>query len=237
MDIKMSELRFKDIIDSLAESYDPVLREELFAKLEALKTEDDSLRGVQLFVQKHGRDYELMRNTFKSFNELLDSKEQQANKIKLSWVKYAAVLLALVAFGFYYYANKSLDLTDYEYQDAGLPVLMGSASDLNFNNGMSALKLKEYSKAYNAFSKCNRSDTVIFYQGMSAYAAGNYEKALYHLNEIPTESIYYGKSLYLNSLCNLHLGKIEDAKLTLQVVLLTQPDFSVKAAELLEKLK
>jgi hypothetical protein len=61
-------------------------------KIRNLETDDEALRGVQLFVQKHGRDYDLMRSTFKSFNQLLDSKEKQAKKMNLSWVKYAAVL-------------------------------------------------------------------------------------------------------------------------------------------------
>lgn len=233
----MSELRFRDITNSLAEGFDPVLREELFSKLEALKTEDDALKGIQFFVQKHGRDYELMRNTFKSFNELLDSKEKNTKKINLSWLKYAAAFMVVLGLGYYYVKNKALDLTAFEYKDAGLPVLMGSEGNIVFNNGMSAFKMKDYHKAYEEFSKCENSDTIYFYQGMCAYMGGDYEKALYHMNQIPIESIYYGKSLYLNSLCNIHMGKNEDAKLTLQVIILTQQDFQDRAKELLEKLK
>ncbi len=233
----MSELRFKDIIDSLAEGYDPNLREELFTRLGELETDDDALRGVQLFVQKHGRDYELMRGTFKSFNQLLDSKEKQAKKMNLSWVKYAAILVIIFGLGFYYWQNKGVDLTAYEYQDAGLAVLMGSNSNIDFNNGMSAFKMKDYNKAYDEFSKCNLTDTVLFYQGMCAYEGGDYEKAFHHMSEIPIESFYFGKSLYLSSLCNIHMGQKENAILTLQVIVLTQPEFKTKATELLEKLK
>lgn len=237
MVIEMSELRFKDITDSLVEGFDPILREELFSKLETLKTDDEALRGVQLFIQKHGRDYDLMRSTFISFYQILEAKEKQGKKINLSWIKYAAVLVIVVGIGYYYYKNKPLDLTAYEYKDAGLPVLMGSDGNINFNNGMSAFKMQDFQKAYTELEKCTKTDTVIFYKGLSAYEGGDYEKAFYHMNEIPIESIYYGKSLYLNCLCNIHMGKNEDAKLTLQVIVLTQPEFKEQATELIEKLK
>jgi hypothetical protein len=51
----------------------------------------------------------------------------------------------------------------------------------------------------------------------------------HHMSEIPIESIYFGKSLYLSSLCNIHMGKKENAILTLQVIVLTQPDFKDKS--------
>jgi tetratricopeptide (TPR) repeat protein len=236
MVIKMRELRFKDITDSLAEGFDPNVREELFSKLEGLKTDDEALKGIQFFVQKHGRDYELMRNTFKSFNELLDSKEKNTKKINLSWLKYAAALVVVLGLSFYYFKSKSIDLTAFEYKDAGLPVLMGSEGNIVFNNGMSAFKMKDYHKAYEEFSKCENSDTVYFYQGMCAYMGEDYKKALYHMNEVPLQSVFYGKSLYINSLSNLHLGNKEDAKLTLQLILLTESEFKNRAKELIENL-
>jgi hypothetical protein len=56
-------------------------------------------------------------------------------------LRYWQLVLGL---GYYYYKNKPLDLTAYEYKDAGLPVLMGSDGNINFNNGMSAFKMKDF---------------------------------------------------------------------------------------------
>ena len=232
----MSELRFKDITDSLAEGYDPNLREELFTRLEKLNTDDDALRGVQLFVQKHGRDYELMKSTFKSFYQILEAKEKQNKKINLSWIKYAAVFAIVIGLSFYYFGNRGIDLTAYEYEEIGLPVLMGSDQNIDFNNGMSAFKMKDYHKAYDLFSNCLESDTVIYYKSVCLYQLKKYPDAISGFNQIKYPSVFNEKAHYLKSLAFIHNNEPDKALGILVGLASSSNPFNVKANALFESI-
>lgn len=234
----MSTIKFKDILVSLSEEYDAKEREQLFDKIEQLETDDDAILGIKLFIEKNGRDYVKMRNTFKSFAALLEEKEKKYQQnINLSWLKYAAMLLAILGITIYFtvfYNKPNNNLSAFEYHEIGLPVLMSSNNNTAFNNAMSKYKLGEFKVALTEFTNLPISDTTIYFKGVCLYKNENLSDALNGFISVPQKSAFYYKSMYYRSLCNIKLNNKIEAIKTLQILAETDNEFKLKAIELLE---
>lgn len=237
----MSTIKFNDILASLAKDYDARSREQLFDKIEQLETDDDAINGIKLFVEKNGRDYDKMRNTFQSFAALLEEKEQKHTKNQsLSWLKYAAVLIAISAVTIYFTMFQSKtneNLSSFEYQEIGLPVLMSNANNTGFSNAMSKYKMHEYKEALVQFNILPITDTTAYFKGVCLYELGNIPAALHEFNNVSKTSVFYKRNLYFMSLCNVKLNHKEDAILSLKILTLEDNEMKTKALELLHYLE
>lgn len=234
----MNTLKFKDILDSLADGYDPNARELLFDELEQLETNNTSLLGIKLFVEQNGRDYEKIKRTFKSFSEVLENKEKTAKKININWLKYAAILAVVSGLSLYFLFNKKSksDLTAFEYHETGLTVLMSNNNNVAFSNAMSKYKLGEFKTAFIEFNALPITDTTTYFKGVCQYELGNLQEAMHEFNNVSDTSVFYMENLYFMSLCNIKLNNKEDAINSLKLLTLIDNEMKVKATELLHQL-
>lgn len=235
----MSNLKFNDILLSLADEFDPNARELLFDELEQLETNNTALLGVKLFVEKNGRDYEKIKRTFKSFSEVLESKEKASKKVNFAWIKYAAIVVVVSGLSFYllFYNKSKNDLTAFEYHETGLAVLMSNTSNVAFNNAMSKYKLGEFKAAFTEFNALSITDTTTYFKGVCLYELGNLPEAMHEFNSVSETSVFYMKNLYFMSLCNIKLNNKKDAFNSLKLLTLIDNEMKVKATELLHHLE
>lgn len=234
----MSNLKFNDILESLADGFDPNARELLFDELEQLETNNTALLGIKLFVEKNGRDYEKIKRTFKSFSDVLESKEKASKKVNFTWIKYAAIFVVVSAISFYFlfWNKQSDDLTAYEYHEIGLPVLMSNSNNVAFNNAMSKYKMGEFKAAFTEFNALPITDTITYFKGVCLYELGNLNEAMDEFNNVSDTSVFYMKNLYFMSLCNIKLNNKVDAVNSLKLLTLIDNEMKVKATELLRHL-
>lgn len=162
----------------------------------------------------------------------IEEFEEPVKKVTVLQYLAAAAVFAL-AFGLWDHYNSQdiLNIEEYWISEPGLPVKMNASGP--FDGAMSAYKLGEY-RAAEEMLRAIDSDTSEYFLAHTRYLLGDSKAAQEHLLQVPENSVFHHKSIYLSALLDLNEGKDTSAKEKLQT--LTQdPTLSPKVQELLHK--
>lgn len=139
---------------------------------------------------------------------------------------------------FNYYQNDPNEKLYQAYYtpDPGLPTVMGSSNEYDFNEAMVDYKRENYASAIQKWSALYEdspgNDTLNYFLGMAFMASDEVDKAVPFLESVSTEteSEFYEDALYYTGLYHLKKNNIELAKQYFNKINTT------KSKELLEKL-
>ncbi len=162
----------------------------------------------------------------------IEEFEEPVKKVTVLQYLAAAAVFAL-AFGLWnhYSSQDILNIEEYWISEPGLPVKMNASGP--FDGAMNAYKLGEY-RAAEEMLRAIDSDTSEYFLAHTRYLLGDSKAAQEHLLQVPENSVFHHKSIYLSALLDLNEGKHTSAKEKLQT--LTQdPTLSPKVQELLHK--
>ena len=183
-------------------------------------------------------------------NTLLKVRQEYHKKRKPNRKNYraiAAVLILLIVstIGYLTFNRTSKEtLFDQYYSNKDLPsTIQRNNEQTDFTKGVIKFEQKEYANALVYFEKYKSqtkkyNTALLLYTGVTNMQLGEYEAALTDFDSvISSGSIDYSKGLWFKALTYIKVKDIENAKITLNVVLEKQSNFKFKEAqELLPKL-
>jgi len=169
------------------------------------------------------------------------SKETKIRKLGFSKFTWAAAASILVLIGGYWLINGTNNQNDlfaqFEYKDAGLPVVMGQSSNYQFDDAMTYFVEENYKQAEAKFSAIqNPSDTVNYFLGASQFYVGKSKLAEAKLQEVAnySSSSFKEKATWLLVLNALKSNDIEKSKRFLSVITNNSNHSFFKEAKALE---
>ncbi len=207
--------------------------------IDRLEEKIDWVRNSRVAVEAEGLKNQL--------HDLFGQEKAQPAKIRklgFSRISWAVAASILVLIGGYWMINTSSSddnlFAQFEYKDAGLPVVMGQSKDYQFDDAMTYFIEENYTVAENKFSQIgNPSDTVIYYLGASQFYSGNSEAANKNLTMVASNinSGFQEKSEWLLLLNALKAKNIESVNL-LGSKIVSNPNhrFYTEANDLLSKI-
>ena len=136
------------------------------------------------------------------------------------WLAIAAAVLLAIGAGFWLLDRTSTGslLADYEYQDPGLPVVMGITDDRDFAEAMTDFKRGNYATALPVFEALSAAkpanDTLRYYHGATAYYQQQYATAVPLLAEVADDpkSLFRERAEWLLAFTYLHYDGVEGGR-------------------------
>ncbi|MBL0128731.1 MAG: hypothetical protein IPP83_15020 [Flavobacteriales bacterium] len=195
------------------------LFEQELASDPALKAEMELQRENTLTIELGGMD-RLLKSV---------STEQRANGADLrtqgagwkSYLKYAAIVAIVLSGAFWVMTrpttNERLFAQHFE-ADPGLPVAMGSTTNLAFSDAMVAYKLGDYQEARDKWSILLKADpandTLRYYIGSAALAMDDADAAIPFLERVAADpgSAFHDKAMWYLFLAYVQQGELAKAK-------------------------
>ena len=232
---------------SLEDDFDKEERLQIFEILKNSNPADDSLLGAKMILASNNWDYKVLKKAFaKTENriELLANKSQK--KSKLSYLKYAAVLIPLT-FVLGYFINNSLidnqSIEKFYIKEEGLPNYMGT----EITNWDDLMKLYRTNKMKAAFTVSEQllsqekdNDTAIYFNAIISYELKKYKNAKTNYARIiknKQSNFYYDATFRLGfALNNLHENQASKQQFE-NVVKENNNPFNEKAKTVLEHFK
>lgn len=196
-----------------AEVLDGLLNQQAYF-LDYIKStdfEEDDLIGLKLFLESNNYDIIALKKFVTP--EPLVIKVKKGNAIN-HLLKMAAMLILLITVGYFIKisSSKNSGLEAYMIEDAGFKVWMSAnGSHVDLLNGMNYYRNKNYDEALSYFSKLPKSDTAIYYSGISLIKLNQLNEAEVFLINVSDESVYKNKSIYYLSVCYLFNNKKDEA--------------------------
>jgi TolA-binding protein len=141
---------------------------------------------------------ENIRKQLQAIDEELDNRNNSSTNKFYWWAGIAAVLLGVLFIHNLYFPSNNFN-KDFIPAEAGLPVLMSTNSNLEFDNAMSQFKYGNYNLASKEFSialkKNPTNDTTLYFLSISFLQNGDYKESIKILNELMKQpnSKYYEK--------------------------------------------
>lgn len=141
--------------------------------------------------------------------KIKNSKKKQRN-----FLKFAALFIGLIIGGVLlqqYTKKNSLELNTI-YTDPGIPIFMGTNSDLSLDQIMYSYRKKDYTSALHLIEKesvlNSNNDTLIYYTALVHHYLKNDKKALFYFKQLEnktskfTNKAHYFSALSAVNLCN-----------------------------------
>jgi len=202
-------------------------RDQTLAQLKVLDPVNDEVKGLISFLQIHNWNYssvqESERKAQQHFLHTLQTQERKNTKV---WLKIAAVLLPLIGIVTLFYILSSSPtktdqlFTQYTVPEIGLPNLMSTASEKQFDEAMAAFKDKAYNEAKQGFEvllqESPKNDTLNYFIAYSEMKLSHFEKAISHFESVVDTSVFKEKADFHLALCNIKMKALKEAKLILQ---------------------
>jgi len=130
---------------------------------------------------------EKIRQQLQAIDEELDNKKNSSSNKFYWWAGIAAVLLGVLFIHNLYFPSNNFN-KDFIPAEAGLPVLMSTNANLEFDNAMSQFKYGNYNLATKGFSialkKNPTNDTTLYFLSISFLQNGDYKESIKILNEL-----------------------------------------------------
>lgn len=225
---------------------DEVTRAHTLQELKEFNPNQDDVKGLIELLKKHHWDYNIIlkyeSNITEEFNVLLSEN----NKSNWLWLKIAAVFIAIIGVSsIFYFFSQSPSETEklyskYYVPEKGLPILMNSVGNKNFNESMAAFKDDAFDEALKGFSELlknnPKNDTLRYFVACSNLELGHTNEAIQDFNKIETLSIFKEKTDFKLALIYIKEDKIEDAKRILKEISINHShEFYSKANEILNE--
>lgn len=198
---------------SYAEVLDGLLNQQAYF-LDYIKStdfEEDDLIGLKLFLERNNYDIIALKKFVTPKPLVIKVKKGNAVNYVL---KMAAMLILLIVVGYFIKISSSKNsvLETYMIEDAGFKVWMSTnSSNVDLLNGMNYYRNKNYDEALSYFSKLPKSDTAIYYSGISLIKLNELNEAEVFFKNVSDESVYKNKSIYYLSVCYLFNNKKDEA--------------------------
>lgn len=196
-------------------------------QLKSLEAEQKDVQGLISYLSKVDWDYQKVKafetGAKSEFQQLLN----QTKRKNLSWMKVAAVIIPIIGVStlFYLYQQPAeLDdlYAEYYIQEKGLPNLMSSSPDKQFDEAMSAFKDEAYEEAQTEFrallNQNHENDTLRYYTACSNLELKNYQEAIEDFNKVKGTSVFREKSEFRLALCFLQLNELGHSKKILEKI-------------------
>lgn len=185
---------------------------------------------------RYQAELELFRKTWKN----PESSESRVKSILIS-LGIALIIVAAGVFLFYTFAlPQGPKLFSAYYEPYPVEKLITQSQNPKLKQGLEAYQAKRFDQAIPIFEQLlaqSESDQVLFHLGLSHLASGRPEKAIPIFSLISKESPYFSVSAWYKALGYLQLNKLDEAKAQLKIPGGQEGEFTLKATELLDKLK
>lgn len=214
-----SHIKFQYILDSLDNELDRI---RVFEELKNYEPIDDDIKGLKLFLENNDYNHVLLKEYLTAsehkFDLLLD--KHSGTKKKGPWLKYAAILLPIIGFGYYFLfmniSNNDELYAEYYEKEIGLPVLMGATDNVLFAESMNTFKAGEYENALVGFEELLKveinNDTLQYYIGCSYMELGKTDIAIEQFLSVNNTSVFLDKADYRLALLFIKKGQFGLAK-------------------------
>jgi hypothetical protein len=194
---------------SYAEVLDGLLNQQAYFLyyIKSTDFEEDDLTGLKLFLESNNYDVDALKNFVTPRPLVIKVKKGNAINYLL---KMAAMLILLITVGYFIKISNSKNsgLETYMIEDAGFKVWMSTnSSNVDLLNGMNYYRNKNYDEALSYFSKLPKSDTAIYYSGISLMKLNKLNEAEVFLINVSDESVYKNTSMYYLALCYIFNNK------------------------------
>jgi tetratricopeptide (TPR) repeat protein len=150
---------------------------------------------------------------------IINSIKIKARKKKQrNFLKFAAVFIGLIIGGVLlqqYTKKNTLELNTI-YSDPGIPIFMGTNSDLSLDQIMYSFRKKDYTSALQLIEKesvlHSNNDTLIYYNALVHHYLKNDNKALFYFKQLENKtSKFTNKAHYFSALSAVNLCKYNQA--------------------------
>ena len=209
----MENSELNQLIDLLD---NPSALKQKIVELKSSSSLNESTDGFITLYDLYNGDIQKIKD-YLSESKIQIIRPLRKKKFVTSYLKYAAIFIAIIGIGSLYFLNSnSVDYyTKYSEKDSGLPVFMSINKNkldnwmLDYKEGNFELALKEGKKLSEENPK---NDTIQYYLGIIQLEVKSPKDALQSFNKIQKkESIYYEKIRFLKCICLLEIDK-EKAK-------------------------
>lgn len=166
--------------------------------------------GLVHFQQKEAESVDDFLNTHKNRFKT----PQKGSRVKsLVWVMSSAAAIILVVL--LVARPWERDLSQINFQDAGLPTTLSSSENSTFNQAMVAFKQGNFDQSLSLFEQVQENkigiDTLLYFKATCQKEMGHYQKALGLYQEIDSSSAYFEKAEYQMALSSAFAGDEEIA--------------------------
>ena len=183
------------------------------------------------------------RNELKSKLQLLEKNSKKNNS--KSWIFIAASAIILLGISlFYINQTPSTDtlFADYfePYPNVESPIVRGGSSKTVKEEAFATYELGDYPKASEMFSELSKitdEQYAPFYNAVSLMMINKIEDASSIFTNISWNKEFQGKADWYQSLCQIKLHQLEEAKSTLKKIIKNNSYNDVKAKNLFEILE
>jgi len=171
------------LLESLNDDFDSAERLRIFEQLKNTEVTDEALLGATDFLETNNWDYMLLKNALNKTEHRIDTLSTSNNKVifsKKSYLKYAALFIP-IAMATYFSLKTSPSIDDYYVPDPGLPNLMSTTSQKQWNDLMELYKSNQFEKAFTYSTELEKAktknDTAIYFNAVLAYELKKYDLA------------------------------------------------------------
>ncbi len=236
-------LTFKMLLESLDDDFDKTDRLRIFQLLKNYEGIDDALLGAKDFLETNNWDYLLLKNALHKTETRIDkiaSRHTIVASSKKIYLKYVALLIP-IAIVSYFSLGTSPSIDDYYMADPGLPNLMSTTSQNQWNHLMDLYQSNQFDKAYNYAVELeefkSKNDTAIYFKGVLAYELKKYTAASddFKKIELDKKSIFNHNAEFRLGFSLLKSGNKTEAKQQFQKIALNiESPFTDEAKTILE---
>lgn len=217
---------FDDLLQELDRANSPMARKELLERLRGLKTDDDALSGVLLFLADNNWDLDTLQMRLGAIDKTTphSSRSNKAPIVLRTTLKYAAaLLLPLAAWGVYQLLSRPSDIDRYYVEEPGLPNLMGSNSQTLWSDAMASFRKGDYEltlKELDAVNHQESNDTLLYFKAVANYEIKEYAKAATYFHELADESssIFRYDAEFRMAFTLYKNGKFSESKLLFETI-------------------
>lgn len=185
-------------------------------QLRGSKNLDTSILGFIAMYDSFNGDCEKLKEQIASNkNSILKPIAENKKTLSRFYLRKIAAIFVLIVSSSYliysYFITPQLELSP-RYTDPGIPIFMGTNSNLSLDQIMYSYRKKDYTSALHLIEKesisHSNNDTLIYYTALVHHYLKNDEKALFYFKQLEnktskfTNKAHYFRGLSAINLCN-----------------------------------
>lgn len=163
------------------------------------------------------------------------------NKNYFAIAASVTIIIGLISYFMFFYTSKDKLIASFEVEEPGLPVLMGSSSNVIFDDGMSTYKQNDFQSSLPIFENLLKdnpaSDTLNYFVGIILSRMNKHNEAMPFFETVVmnSNSSFQSKASYYLGLCYWKTNDMFKAKeIFKQISQDSSSPFSEKATEILK---
>lgn len=190
---------------------------------------------IEAGIKNHFRKE--LKLKLQELDQTMDEPSKKSSVAKL--ILWASSVAAILIVGFFiaqhFSTNTNVQLAEqYWPYEEGLPVRMSTKG--KYDDAMNAYKLENWGQAELLFSKID-SDTSDYFLGIVNYQQNDFQKAIFHFNQVREKSAYFQEAQFRMALVLLAKKNENSAKRIFQDQIDNKTEFAIKSKQLLSDLK